>query len=148
MTKDTARELPTLYTTTKCTACYESVDFEDGAFYCHKCKIEWQTGDPFSEASAVFSEDDEGNTPEACGHPISDPRQVRHEGPPRVVGDEKTKKAPHWWPEGAVKQVPIHRTYPCSLPSVHEDDHYFPADCVFNYYDAEDNLIESGEEEE
>lgn len=140
MTKDNARELPTLYTAIRCTGCYTEVSADSDGFHCYVCHIWWPTHDPFSEEQAQFIDEEA----KPCNQPPVEDR-VRHEGPPRVVGDEKTGKRPHWWAKGAVKQVPVHRMFPCTLPSDHDDDHFFPSDCVFNYYDAEDVLIESGE---
>jgi hypothetical protein len=134
MTKDDrSKELPYLWTSIKCTGCYSEVEADEDGYHCHRCHVTWRTHNPFNEEPGEFTEEDAV----PCG--FVHPGATEYTSEPKRLTDEE--KAPRYWPEGARVQIPHHTKYPCSLPSDHEDSHYFPHGCEFTYEDAEGNEV-------
>lgn len=91
-----------------CGACHQELVYDDGAFTCAGCKLDYDGEDP--EKPACYSDD----TEQPCGHPSPDPAYEKH------------MPARHGSYVGG-----IHRftSDPCSLPASHTGDHWHNTGC-------------------
>jgi hypothetical protein len=86
MTKTIAppRNMPAAYTAIDCGACDQSLDCEDGDFYCSDCGLDY--GNPWDGAAATRTDDGEPD----CNEPYpADRSQPRNPPEGRLVGDRR-----------------------------------------------------------
>jgi hypothetical protein len=120
--------LPSLKTSVSCGNCGRDADFDDGAYHCYPCRLDFDP-DPFSEKEATFFDEDD----KVCGAVPDD-----------IAVDLGTNtKRQSWWPARAHACNTAMTNDPCTLPEEHEKgEHYHPHGWLYTFFDADGLALE------